>query len=755
MSRFVNVLSSKQIEDILALESVKNTKLLLDSKNIVYFNTSLPRDIKDSIYNNLGLDLTSVDLVEMRWIKGDTSPHIDRGIDDFLNTYLIYLSDSVGELIIGEDSYPIKAGNGFIFKESTNHYTVNTGDQPRLLIGPMSETGFRVGAGDYQINLNPLETAYIKQETNILYWSTDQSNWNTIGYGPIAITNLVPANGLVYVKFITDITAPNTSFYFKCASDKIQFGDTNLKVDGTRPKIIINFDNYLGLIQNGDAINNGRSYIYVYNLSIESSNILGASAGWLGQQYFGRAATFNYIVNCSSNGPTDLSIPSSGCIIGSNSNGVFIYGCSSSGVINDSCGGIVGGNSTSITCDGCYTSGNINTNGGGIFGNYSLNCIANNCYSTGNISQYGGGIFGSHGNASSATACYNRGSIAVDAGGIFGGLAYQCIVDNCYIITTSRTSTFFGNTPTDCLSTHSYSTSGGSWNKTLAMFALIGFPVTGNVGITWTETTINNPYELTNMGYTPYNINNITGTPPALIRSYSQTVNAGNATISAIVSDKSYTILQTSGDSSYFTINSVTGVITTSSNTPSGTYTIYIRNVGSYNISTLLLTVNGSSPIPCLTEDTEVLTPVGYIEIKKLRVGDYITTSDARNVEIKDIFHEEVRGHAETYPCIVPRDSLCLGYPKKDFKISQLHLIKVGDKWIMPKEHFNLDTTLDKITYYHIRLENYKTDNLVINRGVVVESLAKSNEDIIEYYRRIDRLLYYDKDSSIAAIIDF
>jgi hypothetical protein len=36
----------------------------------------------------------------MRWIKGDTAPHIDVGQSTFTNTYLLYLNDSIGELII-------------------------------------------------------------------------------------------------------------------------------------------------------------------------------------------------------------------------------------------------------------------------------------------------------------------------------------------------------------------------------------------------------------------------------------------------------------------------------------------------------------------------------------------------------------------------------------------------------------------------------------------------------------------------------
>lgn len=754
MTTITHVLNSKQIEAILILNKVSESKVLLDTKDVVYFETNLPDDIKNDIYKNLGLDLRSLDLIPMRWIKGDTSPHIDRGVVTFLNTYLIYLTDSFGDLILGETHYPIKAGSGFIFKESTNHYTVNTGEQPRLLIGPMSESGFRVGAGDYLINLNPSQTAYIKQETNILYWSTDQTNWNSIGYGPIAITNLDPPNGLVYVKFITDITIANTSFYFKCSSDKIQFGDTNLKVDGSRSKIIINFDNYLGLIQNGDVLSNGRSYIYIYNLNIDASGkTLDPNQGWFGQQYFGKASTSNYIINCTSNGIINLS---SGGIVGSNATNINIYGCSSSGDILASGGGIVGSNSENITCQSCYSSGVINVSAGGIIGANSISCNSLNSYSLGTIDADAGGIYGSSCNTCIAQNCYSTGNISLNAGGIFGSSSNSCTATNCYTLGSliTRGTGIFGISAVNSLTNNCYPTDGTPWQSSLAQ-NLSGSPIGSAVGSIWTSTGLNSPYELTNMGYTPYNINNIIGTPPSLNGSYSQTITAGQSSISAIINNKSYTILQTSGDANYFTINSVTGVITTSSNTPSGTYTVYIRNAGSYNITTIILTVNGSTPIPCLTEHTNILTPGGYVEIKKLKIGDLVTTSDDRHVEIKDIFHETVRGHAETYPCIVNKDSLGEGYPKKDFRISQLHLIKVGDKWIMPKQHFKLDTSIQTITYYHIRLEDYKKDHLVINDGVIVESLSNTTEDVIEYYRRIGRLLYHDKENDIVALLDF
>jgi hypothetical protein len=85
----------------------------------------------------------------MRWIKGDTAPHIDTGRSDFKHTYLVYLNDSPGEFIIDSQSYPIQANSGFVFNEGLSHRTQDTQNVPRLLLGPMNEFAQPVGSGVY------------------------------------------------------------------------------------------------------------------------------------------------------------------------------------------------------------------------------------------------------------------------------------------------------------------------------------------------------------------------------------------------------------------------------------------------------------------------------------------------------------------------------------------------------------------------------------------------------------------------------
>ncbi len=153
--------------------------------------------------------------------------------------------------------------------------------------------------------------------------------------------------------------------------------------------------------------------------------------------------------------------------------------------------------------------------------------------------------------------------------------------------------------------------------------------------------------------------------------------------------------------------------------------------------------------IPCLTEDTTVLTPRGYINVEQLSDGDLVITHDNREVEIVKIFKTIVRGCNKTYPCIIPKNSICPNYPSQDFKISSSHLIKLNDFWINPKSYFQVDKSKNYIKYYHIKLNNYITDHLVINNGVIVESLGNHPSEklnisyLIEYKKRLQSIPKY------------
>lgn len=138
-TRLSNVFSTEDLEYLTQSQEVLDAKTKLNNSNVVYFTIPVTQTICDSIFSQFGLDISNVSEIPMRWIKGDTAPHIDVGSNKFEKTYLAYLNDNVGDFIIDEASYPINANTGFVFNEGVRHMTQNTGLEPRLLLGPMNE----------------------------------------------------------------------------------------------------------------------------------------------------------------------------------------------------------------------------------------------------------------------------------------------------------------------------------------------------------------------------------------------------------------------------------------------------------------------------------------------------------------------------------------------------------------------------------------------------------------------------------------
>ena len=119
--------------------------MVSDAQKMVKFDFPLSDDMRAKLETQLSIHVEST--VPMRWIQGDTPAHIDRADEQFSKTHLIYLTNSIGTFIVDGRSYPIVAGEAHVFNEGLEHYTVGAGNIPRLMIGPMSETGFGVGFG--------------------------------------------------------------------------------------------------------------------------------------------------------------------------------------------------------------------------------------------------------------------------------------------------------------------------------------------------------------------------------------------------------------------------------------------------------------------------------------------------------------------------------------------------------------------------------------------------------------------------------
>jgi hypothetical protein len=143
-----NFFTDNDVVYINNLPDVLSSKLILDEYKTtgkVNFEIHLTNRIRLTLEKNFGLNLSNISTIPMRWIKGDTAIHIDVGSTIFEKTYLVYLNNSPGELIIDKSTNYITENTGYIFNDGLLHKTENTENVPRLLLGPMNEYANPVG----------------------------------------------------------------------------------------------------------------------------------------------------------------------------------------------------------------------------------------------------------------------------------------------------------------------------------------------------------------------------------------------------------------------------------------------------------------------------------------------------------------------------------------------------------------------------------------------------------------------------------
>ena len=675
MRSIQNIFSEEELLSIQELPEVSVAYQRLSIQSSAYFSIPATELIKQRLSETFGLKLEALSQIPCRWIKGDTPPHIDRGQRSFENTYLVYLTDGEGEFYIGEESYSIEAGTGFSFSEGVSHEVVNTNGSSRLLLGPMSEFGFPVGASNTLTADGATETIYLSQDGSTKYFRINDGELTVYTGAPVYIqnTNASPASNILKVIFTTSLTMTDIYSYFIADSDGIQFGSTSLDSQGNKTNIIIDgVEQYPGVFQNGTSGASGYSNISIYNLSVSAANdaYLITGGGWIAQSYFGKDAINNYIINCASDGPIESF---GGGIVGlyaaykdtATSTSLQVIGCNSTGIINTSAGGIVGarcgyGSGGSCIVEQCWSLGELSSNAGGIVGQFagqnSGSVTISKCYSTGGPTlgnNSGGGICGSFAGYQSGVVAveksYSTGNIMQDGGGIYGAFAGDTSgitsASNCYssgTITTSGTG-IFGSDKETGVATNCYSAN-GSWSDSTANTNLTGVPIDGKPGNTWSPVGLNEPYELVAFGATPYQLNNIDAN--SLIQTYSQSVIQGsssNEAVSADASGNAFSILQISGGDtgSYttITISAQTGKISTTSQTAVGTYTVSVRSVGSYYITTFLLSVaayvSPSEEGAACCKSTMDERGLPYEWINDYRIGNRLIAEHSQNPNLK------------------------------------------------------------------------------------------------------------------------
>ena len=612
------------------------------------FQVSVPESIRHTLETALGLNLSGVSTLPFRWVHGDTSPHVDRGRASFEHTYLVYLTDGEGQFEVGEESYPMTAGTGFVFPEGTHHAVTGTNGSSRLLLGPMSEAGFAVGAPGIYAD-GQTDTVYISQVGSTIYYRVNDSELFEITSFPVGIINTNAIDTTEYilpVRFTTDLTITNANQYFIFNTDGIELGSKTVNSNGTKYTITIDgVADYPGFISNQN-----RSYTYVYNLHVRAINgstlysVAGTAAGWVGQWSYGTGGSVNYITACSSDGPiTDFC----GGIVGSDAavgGGLIIIGCTSSGTIGASGGGIAGryagGNAGTIDIRRCSSTGTIGANAGGIVGvsaGEGGTCEVTRSFSTGTIAAYGGGIFGSSAGADGeayATKCYSRGTIGEDGGGIYGPDAGNgaggAAATGCYSSGTFVTSNtgIFGNPDGTTFTVDCYAAN-GTWVDANAN-AL-------DTVSDYISVVVNQPYELRNFGSTPYSLETVAG-PSTLNTEYYQTIPAGTGSIAGLLTGVGPYSLVRSDKEIFYTLNSTTGVITPARDTPIDVYSLIIRagSATQYSMTSFVLTVEEALPLP---PPTSALAPTGkgfnFETYNALQVGNSLVIERLQNTNLR------------------------------------------------------------------------------------------------------------------------
>lgn len=165
------------------------------------------------------------------------------------------------------------------------------------------------------------------------------------------------------------------------------------------------------------------------------------------------------------------------------------------------------------------------------------------------------------------------------------------------------------------------------------------------------------------------------------------------------------------------------------SSEPSGF--LYVSNYDATTSDQVAVLPLPSPPVPCFTEECEILTPSGYVSVKTLTKGDAIITPDGRTLEIHNIFSSHIRTTRENAPFRIPKDFFDKNIPSKDVVLSPNHAYKSPHTGGITLPVWTDDIKQEKIgqwiRYYHIELPHYPTDKLVCS-GLEVDSWKREKK---------------------------
>jgi len=133
---------------------------------------------------------------------------------------------------------------------------------------------------------------------------------------------------------------------------------------------------------------------------------------------------------------------------------------------------------------------------------------------------------------------------------------------------------------------------------------------------------------------------------------------------------------------------------------------------------------------PCFVASSKLLTPTGYCAAADIKTGGLLMTADGRQVPVKSFRFTVEKTNEDTAPFLIPKDSIAVGCPKADLRLSPWHAFQMNaGLWMKPMSAFELGYPVEQydvgksVAYYHFEAPDYFKDNFICD-GSVVESFG-------------------------------
>ena len=146
----------------------------------------------------------------------------------------------------------------------------------------------------------------------------------------------------------------------------------------------------------------------------------------------------------------------------------------------------------------------------------------------------------------------------------------------------------------------------------------------------------------------------------------------------------------------------------------------------------------GGGAVACFAPGTRVLTAVGYKAVETLSTEDKIVSADGRALPFRR-YKFTVAATEKSAPFLIKKNAFGT-VPTADVRLSPIHTFQTRKNvWQTPRVAAKTNDKVvqenvgAEVTYYHIELPNYFTDNIV-SEGLVVESFGASQAKGMDVY---------------------